>query len=919
MATKFDLQKIQEKWIRKWQKSKIFEAKPDPKKSKFYLTVAFPYPSGSMHIGHGRTYTVPDVIARFKRMQGYNVLFPMAWHVTGSPVVGIAERIKKKEEKALKIYGDLYKVPKETLETFTDPKNIVKYFSEEYMKNMTQMGYSIDWTRQFFSTTPQYSRFIEWQYKKLHEQDLVIKGEHPVRYCPSCQNPVGDHDLLSGESATINEFTVIKFTSEGLILPAATLRPETIFGVTNMWLNPSIVYKKVRINNEVWVLSEEAVEKLRYQDKKIEIVGEIAGSELIGKECTDPVGNKNVPILPAEFVDPNYATGVVMSVPAHAPYDYIALRDLNMDIVPITIIDIGNRAVPAREIVEQMNIGDQKDPKLNDATEILYREEHSKGQMKKSIENYGGMSVRDAREKLIEDLLNSDSGDIFYEFSEAPVICRCNTLCVIKILKDQWFLNYSNPEWKSKTHECLDQMKIIPKETKQNFSYFIDWLNDWACTRRVGLGTRLPWDKNWIIEPLSDSTIYMAYYTISTHLKDLDPRDLDTEFFDYIFLGGDNANKISDGVSRDKLDEIRDEFMYWYPPEWRLSAKDLVGNHLTFHLFHHTAIFHKRCWPRGMVVFGMGLLEGEKMSSSKGNVILLEDATENYGSDVIRLFLMSNAEPWQDFDWRDTLIKNTRKKLKQFYDQVNYAIDLENEVSVRDIDRWLSGRMQLTIKRTTYALENFQIRKALQYAFFDVLNDLNWYFRRCEPGSAILKEFADNWMRLMAPFTPFTCEELWERTNEGFVSLAPYPEFNEELVDQKVIIQEDMIKTVIEDIKNILSVTHAKPGKIYLYLAPDWKRKLYKEIKDGKQIKDMMQCPELKANAKEVVEITRKIKQKEVPELLSLDEEYNAMISAKEFLEREFKAKINIERTVTYDPQKKARYSLPLRPGIYVV
>ena len=223
MAKEYNVREIEKKWIKKWHDSKVFEANPDPAKKKFYLTVAFPYPSGSMHVGHGRTYTVPDIIARYKRMQGCNVLFPMAWHVTGSPVLGIAERIKRKDEKTLKIYGGLYRVPPEIMKDFTNPETIVKYFSNEYHENMVDMGYSIDWTREFLSITPQYSKYVEWQYSHLHEQNLIKMGEHPVRYCPSCNNPVGDHDLLQGDKAEVNDFTIIKFRMGDMILPAATL------------------------------------------------------------------------------------------------------------------------------------------------------------------------------------------------------------------------------------------------------------------------------------------------------------------------------------------------------------------------------------------------------------------------------------------------------------------------------------------------------------------------------------------------------------------------------------------------------------------------------------------------------------------------------------------------------------------------
>ena len=144
---------LEKKWQKKWQDAKIFESNPD-EREKMYLTVAFPYPSGAMHVGHGRTYTVPDVYARFKRMQGYNVLFPMAWHVTGAPVVGIAKRIERKDPWTIDIYQNVHQVPEDELKKFTDPEYIVKYFSNEYHNDMTNMGFSIDWRREFRTIDP---------------------------------------------------------------------------------------------------------------------------------------------------------------------------------------------------------------------------------------------------------------------------------------------------------------------------------------------------------------------------------------------------------------------------------------------------------------------------------------------------------------------------------------------------------------------------------------------------------------------------------------------------------------------------------------------------------------------------------------------------------------------------------------------
>ena len=123
-----------------------------------------------------------------------------------------------------------------------------------------------------------------------------------------------------------------------------------------------------------------------------------------------------------------------------------------------------------------------------------------------------------------------------HDFAERPVICRCGTKAVVKILEDQWFLKYSNEEWKKLARECLEQEKVIPEEVRANFEYYIGWLEDWACSRRIGLGTKLPWDKQWLIEPLSDSTIYMAYYAIAKYMKDINADDLDDTFFDDVYL-----------------------------------------------------------------------------------------------------------------------------------------------------------------------------------------------------------------------------------------------------------------------------------------------------------------------------------------------------------------------------------------------
>ena len=157
--------------------------------------------------------------------------------------------------------------------------------------------------------------------------------------------------------------------------------------------------------------------------------------------------------------------------------------------------------------------------------------------------------------------------------SEKPIICRCGAKCVVKELHDQWFVKYSDEAWTKKAYECLDQLEVVPKEVRSNFEYYLDWLEDWACSRRLGLGTHMPWDKKWLIEPLTDSTIYMSYYTIAKFMEQINPDDLNDAFFNKVFLNQEGANDGSvNQIPEELTNEIQKEFNYWYP----LDRKSVV-------------------------------------------------------------------------------------------------------------------------------------------------------------------------------------------------------------------------------------------------------------------------------------------------------------------------------------------------------
>ena len=930
---------IEKKWQEEWERAKIFQADPDDR-PKFFITIPYPYLNGNLHVGHCRTFTIGDAIARYKRMCGYNVLFPMGFHVTGTPIIGLAELISKRDERTIDVYTKYHDVPLDVLLTLTTPEKIVEYFSKEAEKALKDIGYSIDWRRKFTTTDEPYQKFIEWQFWKLKEKGYIVKGSHPVRFCPNCNNPVEDHDLLMGEEATIVDFTVIKFYMRDdefgkIVFPCATLRPETVFGVTNIWVKPT-KYVLCRVNGEVWFVSKKACEKLSYQGKDVELLREVDADDFIGKFVVNPVTGKEVPILPADFVDTENATGVVMSVPAHAPYDYVAIEDLKRNeeilkkygiedvvksIEPIVLIRIEGEKyeVPAKEIVEELGIKDQRDENLEKATKIVYKKEYHKGVLLDVTGKYAGMRVSEVKEVIQNDLIREGIGDIFYEFSEKPVVCRCGTECVVKVVEDQWFIRYSDREWKDRVLNWLEKMTIIPEYYREEFRNKIEWLKDKACARRRGLGTRIPWDREWLIESLSDSTIYMAYYILAKFVNEgkLKAENVTKELLDYVLLGIGNAKEVADSskLSVELVEEIRRDFEYWYPVDLRSSGKDLVANHLLFFLFHHVAIFPERYWPKAIAVNGYVSLEGKKMSKSKGPLLTMKRAVNENGADVTRLYILYSAEYDNDADWRRKEVEAMKRHLERFYELVreNYTKEIKE---IDHLDRWLMSRFQKAVKDTREAMEKLQTRRAVNSAFFEVMNDVRWYLKRGGDNLAII---LDDWIKLLTPFIPHICEELWHIKHDSFVSLESYPEYDESKVDEVAEAIENYLKALIEDIKEVMKFSEGK--NVYLAFAEDWKVQALKIALKSESMKsamaELMRDEKFKKMAKEVSAFLKRVfRDKDTFKEIAKIDERKIVEENREFVERELGVKLILDEKSV--PNEKRKLAMPGKPAIYV-
>lgn len=787
---------------------------------------------------------------------------------------------------------------------------------------------------------------------KLKEKGYITKGVHPVVWCPRDKSSTGDHDRLSGEGVFPEKFYLVKFRIEDTYLVAATFRPETIFGVTNVWINPDTTYAEAFVNGEKWIVSVEALEKLADQTRSVSKIREFKGRDLVGRKAEAVFTGMTVPVLPASFVDPSLGTGVVYSVPAHAPYDYMALEDLKKNeemlreygLNPDEIRSIRNISMittekygstPCEKLVKELNIRSQSDLKLEEATSLVYKEEFHKGITLGNCGEFSNLPVQKAKELVVEEMKKTGAGDEFLELP-SPVVCRCGTRCHVKILGDQYLLRYAWPEWKNKALEALNKMTINPKEVKENFIYFINWYDDWAFTRTSGLGTPVPWLPDQIVETLSDSTVYMAYYIISKYVNEgvLKPENLTEGFYDYVLLGIGVPEEVErkTGVSSEFLRRLREEFDYWYPVDLRNSGKDLVANHLTFYIFHHVAIFPEDKWPRQISVNGFLRIEGQPMHKSKGIFISMRDALEKFGSDATRITLLLSAEGLEDPNWESEKARRNIDLLRGIYKFVLSLPKGQGSAGNSHMEEWLRSSVRRRVKNVTEALENMQIREATSEALYGLRNDLRWYLRRVrEPDSKALKEAVETWLNLLYPFTPHLAEELWSKLGEeNLLVNFPWPRIVE--TDEKPLLLEKYLEGLVEDTYQILkAMKKTSLARLRIIIAAEWKNNAFKEMVETAEANRDKIREAITRHATSVgkEELGRFIGQimKNLP---AMTEEYrrilkqvlesgehNILNEAKPFLEKEFKCSVEIirEDEITSKESTLLGKKPPTQPG----
>ncbi len=838
------------RWQEAWAKAGVATASRVPGRRKFYSVNAYPGASGFFHVGHLRGLAYQDALARYHRMLGEEVLLPFGLHASGLPAVAWAQKIRDRDPLVL-AQLDEARVPAEERQGLEDPEQAARFLGRTYQAVLASLGVLFDPSTYVTTIDEDYRAFVRWQFHTLNSAGALVQGTHYASVCPVC-GPVAvdaaETDLSQGGDAEVVTFTTVPFPLEdGRILLAATLRPETVYGVTNLWVAPGSSLAVWHHKEKSYLVSPAAAERLVEQQGGT--VGRTEPASLVvGREATVPVRGRRVPILESAVVDPAVGTGIVMSVPAHAPWDAAALRALapaereRLGAPPV-LLDVGPAAglagseaelargegTPAERALRATGARGLEDRALVDeATERLYRLEFLRGRM--TIPELTGVHVRDARDRVAATLRGEGSSFELREFS-TRVVCRNGHDVVIRRVPDQWFLRYSDPAWKAETARTAAGLRTSPEEYGRELASVLDWFSDRPCTRHGRwLGTPFPLDPTWTIEPIADSTFYMAYYIVRRYVATgrLSVDQLTDAFFDAVFLGRGPGEPT---VDRELLEEVRSEFLYWYPLDVNVGGKEHRRVHFPAFLFTHARLLPEELRPQGIFVHGWitgpsgAKLSKKEIGAKGGRIPPIEGALDTWGADALRLFYLIAAVPNQDLEFDPSLVDSAAARVAEVERLAREA--LAEGDGPPELDAWLASRAHRVVGRVREAYDRWDLRAAAEIAFVEVPALLRRYYARGGTPGRATSALALAWIRLLAPIAPHLAEELGEGRFSGLVAREPFPTADAFAPSPAAEAREGYLERVEEDLRAVLRPVTERaetvPDEAVFYVAAPWK------------------------------------------------------------------------------------------------
>ena len=775
-------------------------------------------------------------------------------------------------------------IPKEEIYKFADANYWLEYFPPICEKDLDSFGARIDWRRKFVTTdaNPYYDAFVRWQMNRLKELDKVLYGHRYTIYSPKDGQPCMDHDRTEGEGVGPVEYTALKLqvkewapeaakALQGKMpkdakayFVAATLRPETTYGQVCCFVGPKIRYGIFKVSaTEFYIVTKRAAWNMAFQgtffdsnhfprdQKELQPIVELLGSAFIGSLVTAPlsVHTAGVRILPMDTVSATKGTGVVTSVPSDSPDDYATMKELakkpefygiqkewaELEIIPvIRTPEYGD--LIAKKLVEEYKINSPKDTEqLTKAKDEAYKAGFYQGFM--LIGEYKGQKVQEAKEKVRKSLI--DSGEAFpFADPNGKVISRSADECVVAYI-GQWFLNYgeNDKEWQQTVIDYISDgqgLNTYTQETANQFIANLEWLNRWACARTYGLGSKLPWDKTFLVESLSDSTIYMSYYTIAHLLHGdkfgttpgklrIESEQMIDEVWDYVFTRTKFSEDLvkNSGIPKADLQTMRREFEYWYPLDMRVSGKDLIPNHLTFFLYIHLALFPREYWPESVRANGHLLLNGSKMSKSTGNFLTLSEAVKKFGADATRIALADAGDGVEDANFEEKGANGAIMRmftLKEWIEETLKDQNLRTGEADAVWDKIFVDEMHGLVREARSHYEDTNYKLALKSCLYDFQSARDFYREAClSSGIPMLRPLVEEYARLQAlvitPIAPHWAEYIYLEVlgNKSTIQNALWPEAA--APDPALTAARDYVKTTSSNITSAEAQAAKKMAK----------------------------------------------------------------------------------------------------------
>lgn len=772
MEERYEFKRIEKKWQNYWEENNSFKSIEDPSKEKYYVLEMFPYPSGKLHMGHVRNYSIGDVVARFKHMQGFNVLHPMGFDSFGLPAENAA------------------------IKNGTPPADWTWNNIAEMEEQLKQLGLSYDWEREVQTCNPEYYRWMQWIFIQFFNKGLAYKKENPVNWCPSCQTvlaneqvvdgvcercktPVGKKNLSQwylkitdyadqllenlndlqgwpnkvklmqenwiGKSIGAN----IDFKIDGTdkVLKVFTTRADTLFGCTYMVMAPEHPYVKELVKGTKFQDDvEDYVEKVQHMDEiqRTSTNNEKTGV-FIGKYAINPVNQKKVPVFISDYVLMGYGTGAIMAVPAHDQRDFDFAKKFDIEIIPV--VESNSSEIDVNNLTEAFD---------------------AEGKMINSGK-FDGMNNRKAIPEMIKWLSEQKIGEKT--------------------------INYKLRDW------------LISRQRYWGTPIPMIYCKDcgWLPEKEENLPVVLPTDVEFTGKgesPLATSKTF-SKCTCPKCGKDAE-RELDTmdTFLDssWYFLRYCDPKNTDKAFDKEKVD-------YWMSVDQYIGGVEHAILHLMYARFfqmalHDIGLVDCKEPFANLLTQGMVNKDGKKMSKSIGNVVSPEEIINKYGADTARLFILFAAPPEKELDWSDAGVEGSYRFLNRVWRLVsefiekNYNSTDAIEIKSQD-DKKLNLTLNATIKKITEDVSNrFNFNTAIS-SIMELVNELYKYKEKDDLNMPLLSDAVTKLVILLSPFTPHICEEMWQELgNKDSLVSVRWPGYDE--------------KALVEDTKTIIVQVNGK-------------------------------------------------------------------------------------------------------------